>query len=208
MTRAEAAALPPAIEAAERSARVSWPRAIGSISQDDLAEAEPAQAPSGPRAWPPGLLDGQLEPLDEPGRPRGARRVAAGQVGQFVRQDRTQLALGQHPQERQAEDQGLRSAPGHHAAAGQIRQPDLPRRPDPEPSRHRVDGREEQRGVDAREHRAEVGVGVARLARNQTPPSVSTTSPQHVDLVAEPAPRTGTNPPSSEQEHRPAVTDQ
>ena len=96
------------------------------------AEARPgAERPPEPRAF---ALERQLHRLDEPGRPGRARGIAPGQVRQLVGDDRPQLALGQHPEQRQPDDQGPRPAPGHHAAARQVSQADLAGRLDSQPA--------------------------------------------------------------------------
>ena len=112
---------------------------------------------------------------------------------------RAELGQGQHAQKGQAQDQGLRPAPGDHAAAGQVRQADLRRRLDREPPGDLVDGREEQGGVGPGQHRAEVGVGVAGLGHDVHAAERLEHAAPGGDLVAE---------PGADHRHEPAQDEQ
>ena len=72
-----------------------------------LAQAQPGPGAKRTPCSVSGVLDRQLEPLNEPGRSRGAGGVAASQVGHLMSQNSPQLTLRQHPQEWKADDQGL-----------------------------------------------------------------------------------------------------
>ena len=86
-----------------RSARTSWPRAIGCDQPGRLAQAVSRPGARAGRA--PGArvsVDGLAKRFDEPGRAGRPGRVAPRQVRQLVREDGAELAMGQDPEQRQA----------------------------------------------------------------------------------------------------------
>ncbi len=166
-----------------------------------MAEACPVSQQA-PRLFA-GLVEGPSQRLDKPDRSGSGGGVTPRQVGQLVRQDRAELALVQNPQERQAQDQGaVRPAPGDDPATGQVGQADLAGGPNPQTAGHVLDRREQGRGVNPRQDRPEVAVGIANLGDDVN----SAQRPEHVapvvDLVAEPAPDHRPGAPAGEPEGR------
>ena len=130
------------------------------MSHDASRSQNRAHAPRGPQTCRPSFSTRALESLDEASRSSGSRRVASRQVGELVRNDRPKLTLGEHPEQRQANQQGTRAPPGNHATARKVGQAHLPWRFHPEPPPDRVDRREQKRCVHSGHDRPQVAVWI------------------------------------------------